>query len=92
MLNYKYVDGMLEKRTPYRAEHLAILNQMREDGKILCAGPMTDSSGALFIFKTTQADVMEFIEKDPYVKADLVPSYEIKEWIVGIGGDVVSKL
>jgi uncharacterized protein YciI len=35
-------------------------------------------------------DALEFVEADPYVKNDLVPSYEVKEWMVGIGGDVLS--
>mgnify|MGYP001966549513 CR=1 FL=1 len=65
-------------------------NDLREAGKILCAGPLSDATGAIFIFKGTQMDALEFVEADPYVKNDLVPSYEVKEWMVGIGGDVLS--
>lgn len=81
---------MLDKRTPFRAEHVKLLNDLREAGKIFCAGPFSDATGAVIIFKGTQNDALEFVEADPYVKNDLVPSFEVKEWIVGVGGDVLS--
>ena len=88
-MTYKYVEGILEKRTPFRAEHLALANDLRAEGKILCAGALSDATGAIFIFKGTQADALAFIEADPYVLNNLVPSYDLKEWMVGIGGDVL---
>jgi uncharacterized protein YciI len=90
LLQYTYVEGILEKRTPYREEHLGLANDMVKAGKMFCGGPMSDASGALFIFKGSQAEAVEFVENDPYVKAGLVPSYEIKQWAVGVNGDVLS--
>ena len=56
---------------------------------MLCAGPYADASGAMFIFTKSQTDAIEFVEKDDYVKNDLVPSYEIKQWTVGVNGNIL---
>lgn len=86
LLTYKYVEGILDKRVPYREGHLGLANDLAAAGKMIAAGPLVDATGALFIFGTSQgqADAVQFVENDPYVKAGLVTSYEIKEWAVGV--------
>lgn len=32
---YTYVDGMMDKRSPYRSDHLALLTAMTEEGTCL---------------------------------------------------------
>ena len=91
ILTYNYVEGILEKRAPYREAHLKLANDLVKEGKMLCAGPYADSSGAMFIFTKSQSDAIEFIEKDSYVLNNLVPSYEIKQWTVGVNGDILGK-
>lgn len=34
-LTYNYVDGMLEKRGPYRSDHLDLLKAMSKEGECL---------------------------------------------------------
>ena len=89
ILTYQYVEGILEKRAPYREAHLKLSNDLVKEGKMLCAGPYADASGAMFIFTKSQTDAIEFVEKDDYVKNDLVPSYEIKQWTVGVNGNIL---
>ena len=52
----------------------------------MAAGAFTPSlDGALFIFKSTQKQVEDFVAADPYVQGKLVTSVDIKEWNVVIG-------
>ena len=46
------------------------------------AGAFGDQpEGALFIFKdSSEADIKQFVQADPYVKNGLVPSYTIKPY------------
>ena len=38
LLTYGYVEGIVDKRTPYRAEHLSLLNDLRSKGLVKAAG------------------------------------------------------
>ena len=92
ILEYSYVSDILEKRTPYRAEHLALAEALCKEGVLIAAGPFTPPSGAVFLFNTNDKKIItNFVENDPYVKAKLVTDYQIKEWNVVIG-DLQSKL
>jgi len=80
VLQYKYVPDVLEKRGPFREEHLQ-LAQTCEAG-----GPYTEMGqeipgGAFFIF-ATEALAKEFSEKDPYVTNGIVIEHSIVEWNV----------
>lgn len=84
ILQYQYVPDILEKRAPFRAEHIAGAKAGAEEGKIVFAGAFGDQpEGALFIFKdSSEADVKSFVQADPYVKNGLVPSFTIKPYAV----------
>ncbi len=40
LLSYKYVEGILEKRTPYREGHLGLANDLAAAGKMIAGGPL----------------------------------------------------
>jgi len=86
-LLYKYVPDILEKRGPYREQHLAGARQMLDAGKMVMAGALAEPvDGALFIFKdVTKDEVESFVKADPYVKNGLVPSYEVRPYMVVVG-------
>ena len=87
ILEYEYVSDILEKRTPYRAEHLALAEELLAKNLLIAAGPYQPASGAVFLFNTNDKSIINsFIEKDPYVKAKLVTKFTVKEWNVVIGG------
>jgi len=87
ILEYEYVSDILEKRTPYRAEHLALAEDLLAKNLLIAAGPYQPASGAVFLFNTNDKNIINsFIEKDPYVKAKLVTKFTVKEWNVVIGG------
>jgi hypothetical protein len=86
-LQYDYVDNMLERRTPFRAGHLALATEHLERGEIVMAGAWANPvDGALFVWRADDRSVIErFVERDPYVLNGLVPSWRIREWNVVIG-------
>ena len=86
LLKYDYVPDVLEKRGPYREEHISLANQFIEDGSCLSGGPTGDlgmevPKGALFVFNNA-ASAKRYAEKDPYVTNGIVTNYCIEEWNV----------
>jgi uncharacterized protein YciI len=85
ILNYEYVEGILEKRAPHRSGHIALLTELHSKGLMKAAGAFSPPTGASFIFTSPKTIVEEFVNSDPYVKAGLVTSYKINEWTVAVG-------
>ncbi len=87
-LSYDYVPDVLEKRTPFRADHLALAREYHAAGKLLIAGAFDPpSDGALFVFRAdSAAEVEAFVGKDPYVKSGVVTRHRVRPWNVVIGG------
>lgn len=87
LLIYDYVDNVVERRTPYREKHLALVNQYVESGVLVLAGAFAEPvDGAVLVFKTdNRAQVEAFAEKDPYVRNGLVTEWRIREWTVVAG-------
>ncbi len=76
---YDYVEGIVEKRAPYREAHLALARAWKEDGRMLMGGAVGDPPhGAILVF-TTNA-VQEFIDADPYIEAGLVTGHRVEPW------------
>lgn len=88
VLQYQYVSDIIEKRGPYRAEHLDGAKQMADQNKLVMAGALTEPvDGAIFIFRnTSKEDIESFVKRDPYVINNLVPSYSIRPYMV-VAGD-----
>ncbi len=86
-LFYEYPTDVLEKRAPFRAEHLVLAREYRAAGKLVLAGafdPPTD--GALLVFKAESvAEVEAFVARDPYVKNDVVTRHRVRPWTVVVG-------
>lgn len=80
LLLYDYVDDILERREPFRAEHLARIRDGKEDGRILMAGPLGDPphGGALVFADQVAAEA--FAESDPYVTGGLVTRWRVEPW------------
>ncbi len=86
-LFYDYIDDVLEKRTPFRQEHLALIRDFQEQGLLILAGPYNDPlDGALLVFKVDSPSAVEnFVAQDPYIKNGLVTHWKIKSWQVVAG-------
>ena len=84
LLKYDYVPDVLEKRGPFREEHIALANQFIEEGSCLSGGPtgevgMEVPKGALFVFRDATS-AKRYAEGDPYVANGIVTDYSILEW------------
>jgi uncharacterized protein YciI len=82
ILFYDYVENMGERRGPYREEHLARINEWRDQGKITMAGALgSPPHAAAIVFEVDDAaEIERFAEDDPYVKAKLVTARRIEPW------------
>jgi uncharacterized protein YciI len=89
-LFYDTVDDFVDRRQPYRPQHLALVDAAHRDGRLLLAGALKPSGGALLVFRTNDAsDVERFAATDPYVTSGLVTSWRVREWAVVVGDGAV---
>jgi uncharacterized protein YciI len=86
LLRYEYIPDVLEKRAPFREDHLNIAKKLIAEGKCVSGGPLGPPgfdvpTGALFIFNDEESAKI-FVEADPYVSNGIVTSHSIEEWNV----------
>ena len=88
ILFYKTVENYVEKRAPYREEHLAYATSAYERGDLVIAGALAEpADGAVLVFKGEGPDVaVEFAKNDPYVKNSLIAEWNVRPWTVVLGG------
>lgn len=80
-----YCEDVLEKRAPYRQDHLEGLKAQKERGILLTLGPTQDLSKVFGIYEAdSEAAVCELIESDPYWQHGIWTEYEVKEWVQAI--------
>ena len=77
--------GALQVRLDTRPDHLAYLNGLNADGKLAFAGPLLGDdgkpTGSLVVVKAeTIEEARQIAENDPYAKAGLFASVEVKAW------------
>ena len=88
LLIYKTVDDYVERRAPYRPEHLDYSNAAHARGELVMGGVLTDPvDTAVLVFKAESPAVAEeFARNDPYVKVGLIKDWSVRPWTVVIGG------
>jgi uncharacterized protein len=82
LLLYEYVEGMAERRGPYREEHLAGIRAERDAGRLIMAGALGNPpTGGAFVFRGVEREAVEaFAQADPYTRAGLVTSWRAERW------------
>jgi uncharacterized protein YciI len=87
LLFYKTIENYVEKRAPYRSEHLKIAEDAHQNGSLVMAGALAEpADGAVLIFKGESPKIAEdFANNDPYVKNGLIKSWEVRPWTVVVG-------
>lgn len=90
ILFYEFIEGYLEKRTPFRQEHFNHLKEYIQSEKLRLAGAFADpADSAALVFKVDEKDLIEdFVKNDPYYKNGLIINYKIREWTVVAGSDL----
>ena len=80
ILFYEVVPDYIERRTPFRAEHLGLARAAHEKGDLVMAGALTDPpDGAVLVFRTPEA-AQDFAQADPYVKNGLIAKWKVRAW------------
>lgn len=87
-LFYETVDDYVERRHPFREEHLALATAAHARGELVLGGAFTEpADAALLVFKGDGPEIVEaFVAADPYVRNGLVTKWRIRPWTVVIGG------
>jgi len=80
LLMYEVVDEYVTKRTPYRAEHLALAQAATAQGDLLLGGALVEPvDGAILLFRTQQA-AEAFAANDPYIHHGLITKWSVRQW------------
>jgi uncharacterized protein YciI len=87
LLTYDVVDRFVEKRVPFRADHLRRVMEAHARGEIFLAGAFGDPpEGALLVFRGDTSEAAEtFAREDPYVTHGLVTAWRVRPWNVVAG-------
>lgn len=87
-LVYDVVDDHINRRIPYRDDHLRAAREASERGELLLAGALGDPPDqSLLVFRAADATVAEaFARNDPYVRAGLVKAWTVRPMAVAVGG------
>jgi len=86
-LFYETCENYVERRAPYREEHLAYATAAHERGELVLAGAFDEpAEGALLIFEgDSKAVAEEFAKNDPYVRNGCITAWNVRPWTVVIG-------
>ncbi|RZU32214.1 YciI family protein [Blastococcus saxobsidens] len=81
VVQYSYVSDILDRRQPYRAEHLGRITAAASDGRVLLSGALADPvDGAVLVFRADgRAQVEEWVRADPYHVAGLITDFTVRE-------------
>ncbi len=82
------VDDYVNRRAPFRSEHLRLLREAHARGEVVMAGAVGDEpDGAIIIFRAETPEVAErFVTHDPYVTNGLILTWRVQPWNVVVGG------
>lgn len=92
VVQYEFVENVLEKRAPYRADHLALFRKQVESGNMIIGGAVDHPpTGSLTIFRNlTASEIEQIVQQDPYVINGVVKNYTIKPYIAVAGDPVLN--
>jgi uncharacterized protein YciI/heme-degrading monooxygenase HmoA len=80
---------MVNRRVPFRGEHLRLARESRERGELVLAGALAEPvDRALLVFHVDDKSRVEaFARKDPYVVNGLAKKWEVRPWNVVVGNE-----
>jgi uncharacterized protein YciI len=77
-----YCENALEKRAPYRDDHLAGLQQLKDDGILVTLGPTEGSTHVFGIYEAeSRQQVEDLVKNDTYWRHGIWTAVEIYPWI-----------
>lgn len=91
ILFYEVVDNYIERRAPFRPQHLELARQSYARGEMVIAGALADPvDGAVLVFSTRES-AETFAQNDPYVLNGLITKWWVRTWttVIGPGTEIV---
>lgn len=77
ILGYDGPEGEARRKI-YRPAHLANLEPLAHQGRVILAGPLTDKTGSLMVLEfDSQAEAEQFAKQDPYTVNGVFERVEI---------------
>ena len=77
-----YCDNALEKRTPFREEHLAELRHLKDQGVLLTLGPTEGSTHVFGLFEAeNREDVEAPLKSNIYWREGIWTALEVYPWV-----------
>lgn len=94
LLFYDVVDDYVNRRAPFRRDHIAYARQAVARGELVLAGAFANPpDGAVLLFRGSSPLVAErFAAGDPYVTSGLVRTWSVREWTTVVGRDAEAPL
>lgn len=89
ILLYVVVEDFINRRVPFREEHLKLADEAKRRKELVMAGAFSEPvDGAALVFRCREPEVaMHFAEADPYVREGLVARWRVRAWNVVVGAD-----
>jgi uncharacterized protein YciI len=87
LLLYDFTEDYLQRRVPYRGEHLRLAWEAHERGDLILGGALGDApAGAVLLFQgADDRAARAFAAADPYVKSGLVTHWTLRPWTTVVG-------
>ena len=87
LLFYDVVDDYVTRRTPFRADHLALAQAYADRGELVLGGALEDPiDGAVLLFRgDSPAGAERFAAEDPYVRNGIVRRWRVRPWRTVVG-------
>ncbi|HEV2703363.1 MAG TPA: YciI-like protein [Steroidobacteraceae bacterium] len=84
---YEFTPDYMQRRAPYRAEHLRLAWEAQARGELVLGGALADPPDrAVLLFKgDSELAARAFAENDPYVKSGLVTHWSVRPWTTVVG-------
>jgi uncharacterized protein YciI len=87
LLMYDVVGDYVERRAPYRREHIALARAAVDRGDLVLGGALASpSDGVVLLFRGDSPAAAEaFARADPYVTNGVVTAWRVREWTTVVG-------
>lgn len=87
LLLYEFTTDYLQRRAPYRGEHLRLAWQAQQRGELILGGALADPPDKAVLLFQGEDDraAREFASKDPYVTSGLVTQWSVRRWTTVVG-------
>ncbi len=76
-----YCENALERRTPFRDQHLDRLDNLKKNGLLITLGPTSCNTHVFGIFEAKSIDIVQkLVQEDVYWKEKIWTNFKIYPW------------